>query len=265
MDIPTLFAGTFVFIFGLVFGSFLNVLIARWPRDLSVVSPPSSCPRCHARIRFYDNIPVLSWIILKAKCRSCGAQISIVYPLVELTVGLLFLALFAKHGLDIYFLKHALFVFLLLGAGYSDLFTALDKDFECGIIPDQFTLGGIGAGLVFSFWTMPGIKGALLGGAVGFLALYIPALLFRVFAKKEGMGGGDIKLMAMTGVFLGAFPIYFVVLISALIGVAVGLPSVILMKNRNYMIPYGPFISAAAIVYIFYNRLLIQWFTAFVQ
>lgn len=248
----------YIFVIGLVFGSFLNVLIARLPKGVSIAFPPSSCPECGHRIRFYHNIPVIGYLVLKGMCRDCGGKISVKYPLVELLTGVMFLLVFLKFGLSWYTLKYMFFVFLLLGAGLTDVFTAADEDFECGIIPDTYTLGGTLVGLLFSFVTYPDILTALIGAAAGFLSLWIPAWLYKKLRRQEGMGGGDIKLMMMIGAFLGYVPIYFIVFGSAVIGSAVGIPLVILKKNKNYMIPFGAFIAVAAIVYIFFEPYLIS-------
>ena len=162
------------FIFGLVFGSFLNVLVARLPRNLSVVHPPSACPVCGHKIRIYHNVPVLGYMVLGGKCRDCKTKISIQYPLVELLCGVMFLLVFLKFGLTLYSLKYVVFIFLLLGAGLTDLTTAISPDFECGIIPDTYTIGGTIVGLGFNFFLFPGIKVALIGAAAGFLALWFP-------------------------------------------------------------------------------------------
>ncbi|GAB1536700.1 A24 family peptidase [Geovibrio sp. ADMFC3] len=248
----------YIFVIGLVFGSFLNVLIARLPKGVSITFPPSSCPECGHRIRFYHNIPVIGYLVLKGMCRDCGGKISVKYPLVELLTGVMFLLIFLKFGLSWYTLKYCVFVFLLLGAGLTDVFTAADEDFECGIIPDTYTLGGTLVGLLFSFVTYPDILTALIGAVAGFLSLWIPAWLYKKLRRQEGMGGGDIKLMMMIGAFLGYVPIYFIVFGSAVIGSAVGIPLVILKKNKNYMIPFGAFIAVAAIVYIFFEPYLIS-------
>ncbi len=248
---PFAVLASYVFIIGLVFGSFLNVLIARLPRGLSVAYPPSSCPECGHRIRFYHNIPLIGFILLKGRCRDCGGKISMKYPLVELLTGVMFLLVFLKFGISLYTLKYLVFVFLLLGAGLTDVFTAADPGFECGIIPDTYTLGGAVMGVMFSFITHPGITDSLIGAAAGFLSLWIPAFLYKKLRRQEGMGGGDIKLMMMIGAFLGYVPVYFIVFGSALIGSAVGIPLVILKKDKNYMIPFGLFIAAAALLYIF--------------
>ena len=196
--------------------------------------------------------------MLKGRCRDCGGKISVKYPLVELLTGVMFLLVFLKFGLSWYTLKYCVFVFLLLGAGLTDVFTAADEDFECGIIPDTYTLGGTLVGLLFSFVTYPDILTALIGAVAGFLSLWIPAWLYKKLRRQEGMGGGDIKLMMMIGAFLGYVPIYFIVFGSAVIGSAVGIPLVILKKNKNYMIPFGAFIAVAAIVYIFFEPYLIS-------
>lgn len=255
---PQLYFAACSFLFGLVFGSFMNVLIARLPRNQSIAFPPSHCPKCNHTIRFYHNIPLVSYIMLKGKCYDCGVRISIVYPLVELLTGLIFLAVFLKFGISYETLKFTVFAFLLLGAGLTDLFTAFDSDFECGIIPDTYTLGGTVIGLLFALTSVEDFKVAVAGAAVGFLSLWIPAFLYKLLRKREGMGGGDIKLMMMIGAFIGFVPIYFIFLGSAIIGMLVGIPLVIFKKDKEFMIPYGIFIMFAALFYLFFESFILR-------
>lgn len=236
----------------------MNVLIYRLPREESVVSPPSACPGCGNNIKSYDNIPVLSYIFLRGKCRNCGEKISIQYPVVELTTAVAALFVYLNFGMTIEFAKAVTFAFLLLGAGFTDYFTAMDEEnFECGIIPDTYSLGGLVVGLGFAFFTELGIKDSVFGAAAGFLSLWLPAFLYNLIKKKEGMGGGDIKLMAMIGAFLGWQSIYFVVFLSAIAGALVGIPATYLMKDKDYQMPYGPFIVIAAFGYLFYGDYMI--------
>jgi leader peptidase (prepilin peptidase)/N-methyltransferase len=252
--------GIYVFLIGLALGSFLNVLIARLPRGISIASPPSSCPKCGSRIKPYDNIPVLSYLILRGRCRSCCVRIPLKYPVVELVTAVLIFCVYLKFGQTLLALKYGVFVFLLLGAGFTDLFTAFDEEFECGIIPDSYTIGGAAVGMVFSFFTVPGFQTSLLGAAAGFLALFIPGFVYKLLRKQEGMGGGDIKLMAMIGAFLGYVPIYFVVFGSALAGVIISLPYVFFLKNWKYMIPFGPFMVVSAIFFVFFQERILTMF-----
>lgn len=260
---PEVFFAICSFTFGLVFGSFMNVLIARLPKEQSIAFPPSSCPECGHRIRFYHNIPLIGYAVLRGRCRDCGGKISLRYPFVELLTGLMFLAVFLKFGISYETVKYTIFVFLLLGAGLTDLFTAFDPDFECGIIPDSYTLGGTVIGLLFALVSFESFKAALIGAAVGFLSLWIPAFLYKLIRKRDGMGGGDIKLMMMIGSFLGFAPIYFVFFGSAVIGALVGIPLVIFKKDKDFMIPYGIFIMAAALFYLFFESFILQVSSSF--
>lgn len=251
----------YVFCIGACLGSFMNVLTYRMPRGLSIITPPSSCTSCGNRIKPYDNIPIISWILLRGRCRFCGEKISVMYPMAETVTGLLFLAVYIRFGLTLAGLNGAVLVFFALAAAFSDVFTALDSEhFECGIIPDSivFTgivLGGILAGFANMSWRFP-----VYGAAVGFLGLFIPSYLFQLIRKKEGMGGGDIKLVAMCGAMLGVQSIFFIIFASALVGAVVGIFLQLALKKRDMMMPFGPFISISAIIYLFYgaqiNKLL---------
>jgi leader peptidase (prepilin peptidase) / N-methyltransferase len=210
-----------IFVFGLIFGSFLNVCIYRLPRDLSVSDPPrSACPKCQHQIAFYDNIPVLSWLILRGRCRSCGSPISPRYLLIELLTGFLFLGCYWEFGWTLAALKYCVFAFLLLGLIFTDA--------ETKLLPDKLTLPGIGIGLIFSLFvpvndlasqflsgviSLPvssslsspilSLIDALLGAAVGASFLYGVGAIYLRARGIEGMGFGDVKLMGMIGAFLG--------------------------------------------------------------
>jgi len=248
----------FAFLFGLSLGSFLNVCVYRIPLKKSIVTPPSGCTSCGRRIKFYDNIPVLSYIILRGRCRYCGESISVIYPLVELATGMLSMALFIRfnifnHQFSYYFI-FLIFTAALLCISFIDL--------RHQIIPDVISLPGILAGFFVSLfsshitWTHS-LIGILVGGGI----LYIVALLFEVLAKKEGMGGGDIKLLAMIGAWLGWKAVPFVILVSSLTGIVLGGASLILSKQGfRARIPFGPFLSLGALIYIFYGDELISWY-----
>jgi leader peptidase (prepilin peptidase)/N-methyltransferase len=209
-----------MFALGLAFGSFLNVCVYRLPRGLSVVHPGSSCPGCKQRIRFYDNIPLLSWLILGGRCRACKTRISPRYWIVELLTGALFLACYAHFGLTVATLKCLIFGFLLLGLIFTDA--------ETQLLPDKLTLTGLALGLLFSLlvpvndlasqilpgmvslplssdfsWRLLSLIDSLLGAAVGSSFLYGAGAIYLRARGVEGMGFGDVKLMAMVGAFLG--------------------------------------------------------------
>ncbi|NOQ67545.1 MAG: prepilin peptidase [Desulfobacterales bacterium] len=241
----------FSLIFGATVGSFLNVVILRLPEEgASIVFPGSRCPKCLHDLKWYDNVPVISFILLKKQCRYCGVPISWQYPLVELTMALLSLALLFKfgftYGLPIYF------------AFTAALLVVIVIDFYHKIIPDVISLPGIVIGFACSFinpvitWQQSGI-GLLVGGG----SLYAVAAGYYLFTKREGMGGGDIKLLAMIGAFLGWQSLPFVVFGSSILGAVVGIGTMVKQKKGGKtMIPYGPFLSTAALLYMFYRELI---------
>jgi len=241
----------FSLIFGASVGSFLNVVILRLPEEgASIVFPGSRCPKCLHDLKWYDNVPVISFILLKKQCRYCGVPISWQYPLVELTMALLSLALLFKfgftYGLPIYF------------AFTAALLVVIVIDFYHKIIPDVISLSGIVIGFACSFinpvitWQQSGI-GLLVGGG----SLYAVAAGYYLFTKREGMGGGDIKLIAMIGAFLGWQSLPFVVFGSSILGAVVGIGAMVKQKKGGKtMIPYGPFLSTAALLYMFYRELI---------
>ena len=240
--VPTMFA-----LFGALWGSFANVVILRLPAGKSVVSPRSQCPHCGSLIRWFDNIPILSWLILRAKCRKCKAAISWRYPLVELIMSVLFLLAYVKLGWSWTLLEYLIFIFGLVTVSFID--------FDHMILPDQFTLGGIVVGLLGAALNperefMPALWGVLLGG--GFL--WAVAYLYLVLRKQDGMGGGDIKLLAWIGAVLGVASIPFVILISSVVGSVVGiLWSFKVKKGMQTTIPFGPYLALAAIIYMLYG------------
>lgn len=238
----------------MVVGSFLNVCICRMPKDESIVSPPSHCPHCSYRIRWYDNIPLVSYILLCGKCRGCGTAISLQYPLVELLNGVLTLLLFLRFGPTPAFA--ALFLFC------SALVTVTFIDIEHQIIPDEISLSGIVIGFALSFFLkghnwLNSLLGILLGGG----CLLLVAYTYQRLTGKDGMGGGDIKLLAMMGAFLGWKAVPFIIFVSSLIGSVIGV-SIMLMqkKDSKLAIPFGPYLALGAILYIFYGRQLIHWY-----
>lgn len=238
----------FAFIFGAAIGSFLNVCIFRIPAGESIVRPLSRCPHCHHPIRFFDNIPIVSFVILRAKCRDCGEKISWRYPLVELVTGLLALLLFIKFGLTLNFLIFFIFTAVLIVISFID--------FDHQIIPDILSLPGIpifflSAVFIVKIPWHEALIGLLVGGGM----LFLIAFVYEKITKREGMGGGDIKLLAMIGAFLGWKSLIFVLLFSSFTGALVGLiMMVVKKKDTKYAVPFGPFLSAAAVVYIFWGE-----------
>jgi len=244
----------------------MNVLIYRLPRGLSIVYPSSYCPKCKSKIRFYDNLPLLGYLLLKGRCRSCGEKIPFRYLIVEVTTAGLFLGLCISYGLSLYSLSAFIFVFLMLTAGFTDLFTAFQKDeFECGVIPSVILYSGILFGLVASFFNGIGIVNSILGGLIGFLSLYIPSLAYKIIKKREGMGEGDMYLMAMSGAFLGIKSILPIMILSSFVGAVLGLILIKIMKDSSFPIPFGPFIAFGSIFYLFFGEKLLSLYIGMVK
>ena len=244
-----------IFIFGMCIGSFLNVCIYRLPESKSIADPPRSiCPSCKNHIRFYDNIPVLSYIWLKGRCRNCNAPISFRYPLVELMNGIVAVALLFKFGLSVESLVYFVFISSLI------VITFIDLDHQ--IIPDIITLPGIPMGLIASF-ALPTItlKASALGLLIGGGSLWFVAWAYNLIAHRDGMGGGDIKLLAMMGTIIGWKGVIFTIFASSVIGSCVGI-TMMLIKNKNmkFAIPFGPFLSIGAIAYVFFGSQCIAWY-----
>lgn len=243
------------FIFGACIGSFLNVCIYRLPMSKSIVSPPSSCPNCGYRLKWYDNIPVLSYMMLRGKCRECARPISIRYPLVEAMAGLFAFTVCLKYGLTIEALIYFTFIAVLL------VVTFIDLDHQ--IIPDVISLPGIPIFLLLSIFFIPEMSwiDALFGIIAGGGSLWLVAFLYELITKKEGMGGGDIKLLAMIGALIGWQGVLFTIFVASIIGTFAG---IILMlqasKGMKFAVPFGPFLSMGAIAYIFFGPELIFWY-----
>lgn len=242
-------------IFGALVGSFLNVVILRLPEEeQSVVFPASHCPKCQTRLRWFENIPVLSWLALRGKCRTCKAPISLQYPVVELSMALLSGALWRHFGPSFALLYYFLFAAALLVIIFIDL--------EHQIIPNQISLPGIVIGFAGSLlnpwvtWQQAGL-GVLFGGGM----LWGVAVGYVLLTGKEGMGFGDVKLLAMIGAFLGWQSLLYVVFASSLAGSVIGGLSLLLQKkDRQTRIPFGPFLSLAALSWLFFqNSILAAW------
>lgn len=254
-DVPLWLTYLISISFGLVVGSFLNVVILRLPRSESLVRPGSRCPGCQTPIRWYDNLPVFSYLLLLGKCRKCKQKISIQYPIIEILTAILFLAVRMRLGWSpVLFFRHWPFVSLLVATAFIDL--------EHRIIPDVFSLGGLLLGLVTSF-AVPefGLFGAITGSFLGFFSFYSLAWMYQRFAGRVGLGGGDIKLLAMLGAFLGPSGVFATIFISSILGSLVGLVCAVVTKNKSIMkfsIPFGPFLVVGALYYYLLGDLL--WF-----
>jgi len=297
-----------IFVLGLCFGSFLNVCIYRLPLGISVVMPRSACPKCNQGIALYDNMPVLSWLILRGRCRHCKARISPRYLLIELLTGLLFLACYAYFGWTLSTLKYCAFAFLLLGLIFTDA--------ETKLLPDKLTLPGLALGIVFSLLVpvndlvsqfLPGIVNlpfsadistrllsfldSLLGAAVGAAFIYGAGAIYLRWRGTEGMGFGDVKLMAMVGAFLGVKLTVLTIFTASLAGSVFGLTTVLVVwlkrthrfaerfadaaaarrrawqsaqvVYRSYQMPFGVFLGSMALVAFFFGERFIRWYGRF--
>jgi len=291
---------------GLAFGSFLNVCIYRMPRELSVVFPRSACPNCKQLIAFYDNVPVLSWLILRGRCRKCKAKISPRYLMIEVLTGLLFVACYWQFGLTLATLKYCVFGYLLLGLIFTDA--------ETKLLPDKLTLPGIVIGLIFSLFVpvndlasqlLPGVMrlpadpglsvnllsfaDACLGAIVGASFIYGVGVAYLMARGVEGMGFGDVKLMALVGAFLGMKLTVFTLLTGSVAGSLFGLSTIFVvwikrtrrlmvrqhassavararawqsakMVYRHYQMPFGVFLGSMAVVALFFGNQVMSWY-----
>jgi leader peptidase (prepilin peptidase)/N-methyltransferase len=243
-----------IFSLGCCVGSFLNVCIFRLPQNVSIVFPRSFCPHCQKPIKAYDNLPLLSYLFLKGKCRHCQGEISWRYPFIEALTGGLALALYAKFGLTLSFLPYFAFSAAMI------VITFIDLDHR--IIPDVITLPGIGIGFLLSFLLpSPSAMESLIGLVAGGGSLYAVALAYERITKREGMGGGDVKLLAMIGAWLGWKAILFTLFFASLSGSIIGGGAMLAQKQgRHYAIPFGPFLAFSALAYIFFGPQLIDWY-----
>jgi len=250
-------------LFGLTIGSFLNVCSLRWPAGESVVSPGSHCPRCDAPVRWYDNIPVLSWLALRGRCRSCGAPISAQYPTVELATGLVWAGVFAAYGASGEALRGSLFLTILFGISISDA--------RFYIIPDEFSIGGAGLGFLLSF--LPGGPTwlqSLIGAVVGYGVLWLVGVAGTALIKKlspgrleeagvdQAMGGGDVKMMMMIGAFVGVWGVALTVFLGSLLALLVFGPISMISKR---LVPLGVFLAAGGAVTYAWGQQIMAWYT----
>jgi leader peptidase (prepilin peptidase)/N-methyltransferase len=269
-----------VLLFGLIVGSFLNVCIARIPLESSIISPPSHCPRCNTPIRWYDNIPLVSFAILRGRCRTCGQRISWRYPLVELLNGLLFLWAFFEFG----FTGEAILVMALCST--LVVITFIDLDHQ--IIPDVITYPGMVIGLGVAPFFMSSLAGplsfglgtvlppmgqygtaflnAFIGLVLGGAPLYLIGLLWEKLRKVEAMGGGDVKYMSMVGSFLGWKGAFLTIMLGAVSGSIVGITLILLKKHQaDKVIPFGPFLAFGTLLTLFRGPEIIAWYLSFLR
>jgi leader peptidase (prepilin peptidase)/N-methyltransferase len=273
--IPAVYIGIFVFLFGLIIGSFLNVCILRIPGGKSIVMPASACPKCAAPIRPYDNIPVVSYLMLGGKCRVCKTPISPVYPLVELLTGFLFLACYIAFGLTMDALKWAVFSAIMIVLVFTD--------FRERLLPDVVNYTGLALGLALSFFSQPtdgtalwisnhifefpppapvlSFADAVLGAALGSSLLWLVSEAYFRLRGREGMGLGDVKMMLMAGAFLGIKRTLLTILAGSLLGSILGVAVILARrKDADYELPFGTFLGMAALLVVFFGTPVVNWY-----
>ena len=242
------------FLYGAIVGSFLNVCIYRMPIGLSVVSPPSSCPNCKSKIAFYDNVPILSYLILGGKCRVCKTHISARYPMIEALNGALTAALFYKFGISVEFLAYFVFTSSLVVVTFIDL--------KYQIIPNAISLPGIAVGFGAAYF-MPSVGlyssgiGIIMGGGI----LLAIALSYLVLTGRNGLGIGDVKLLAMIGAFVGWQGVLVTIFTASFVGALIGVVIIIKYgKSAKFKMPFGPFLAFGALVHIYFGQYLVNWY-----
>ena len=247
---------TIVSLLGLAIGSFLNVVIHRLPRHESLVSPGSRCPSCGYQLRAIDNVPVLSYLLLAGRCRRCRTRISVRYPIVEAATAVLFVLHYLVFGWT-----PLLAVRLLFSAALVALFAI---DLEHHLLPDVITLPGIVVGLLASMFLPPGLRDALIGMIGGGGVLWLVGEAYYRDAGEEGMGGGDVKMLAMIGAFLGWQLVLITLVFSSIAGAVIGLIVIALRRgDMKYALPYGTFLAIAAVIASLYGDPIFRWYTGF--
>lgn len=250
------------FVFGCLIGSFLNVVIVRWPEERSIVTPRSSCPKCGNFIAWYDNIPLISWTVLRGKCRHCDNPISIRYPLVELLTGVLSVLTFQRFiPTPLQLSEVGVVSWVVYFALVAGLVAITFIDFEHYLIPDEISLGGIPVGIVgvgILQWMGGGIidiQSSLLGVLFGAGSLMLVRTAYYLVRKQEGMGLGDVKMMGLLGAFLGAHPaLLFILFVSSFLGAVIGILVMVLRRqDLKYALPFGPFLAIAAVIYLLWG------------
>lgn len=274
---PATLIAVFAFLFGLTIGSFLNVCIIRIPERKSIVLPASACPKCGVAIRSYDNIPVVSYVLLRGKCRNCKTKISPIYPIVELLTGFLFLGCYFAFGITPEAAKWAAFSALMIVLVFTDL--------RERILPDVVNYTGFGIGLAISFFTQPSdgtalwlsnhifaypppapvlsFADAILGAAVGSGLLWLVSEAYFRLRGREGMGLGDVKMMLMAGAFLGAKRTLLTILAGSLLGSILGVAFILARrKESDYELPFGSFLGMAALLVVFFGTPVVNWYAS---
>lgn len=266
-DGPDWFFGASAFALGAIVGSFLNVVIHRYPREESIVFPASHCTNCNAAIKPYDNVPILSYIWLRGRCRACREPFSIRYPLVELANALFYLAVYQRTGPTI--------LFLLVSAAISMIVVLIYIDAEIQILPDVIDIPGIavgvaigvviqvGAGYAPRLMLSPSLLDSMAGAVIGASLLFAIAIAYKLIRKIEGMGLGDVKMIAMLGAILGWEPLFPLLVIASIIGAVIGL-TVAAKSTRGMQaaVPFGVFLGTATLVMLFFGPTLWSWYLA---
>lgn len=250
------------FVFGALIGSFLNVVIVRWPQEMSVIRPRSACPKCNNFIAWYDNFPVVSWLILRAKCRFCKNPISWRYPAVELLTAVLSWLTFHRFVPDVLRIEPVqLGAYFLYFAFVAGLVAITFIDFEHYLIPDAISLTGIPVGIVGAFvlerWGggIIDVRSAILGAVLGGGSLLLLRGIYYLIRRQEGMGMGDVKMLAMLGAFLGHHPaLLFIIFVSSFLGSVAGIIMMVLYgRDLKYPLPFGPFLALGGLVYLLWG------------
>lgn len=238
--------------FGLAWGSFLNVLIYRIPRDMSIVRPASSCPQCKKKIKVYDNIPLISYLLLKGKCRYCKSKIPLSYPLVEFLTPLSFVLLYFHYSLSVFFFASCLFASAMIVLGFIDYFHM--------IIPDEITLPGLVLALIYALFRQDiSLTQALIGAVAGSGFLLLIYGIYLLVRKKEGLGMGDVMMMLLIGAYLGWRLAFFTLVLASFAGALVGV-LVISFRKKDFQhsLPFGTFLAPAAYFALLWGEKIIR-------
>lgn len=253
---PTLLA--LAALFGAIIGSFLNVVIYRLPIGQSLVSPPSRCPKCGYRLKWYDNVPILGWVWLGGRCRKCRAPVSIQYPLVELVTALLFVLVAWLTPPGPLMISRLLLVCILI--------VLFGIDLQHQILPNSITLPGIVAGVLLSAIAPPGLGDSLLGVLLGGGVLYAIAGAYYLWRREEGMGMGDVKMLAMIGAFLGWKAVLVTLVLASFSGAAIGMMLIAVQRGgMKLALPFGTFLSLGALAAMLVGEPLVAWYSGFFQ
>jgi len=241
-----------IVLFGLAWGSFLNVVIFRLPLGMSLLHPPSSCPECQKKIKFYDNIPVFSYLLLKGKCRNCGSKIPFSYFLVEILTPLSFLLIYQKHSLSLFFFTSCFFTSAMIVLGFIDYYHQ--------ILPDEITLPGLVLALIYApFRSDLTLTQALIGALVGAGFLLLVYGAYYLLRKKEGLGMGDVTMMLLIGAYVGWKLTFFTLILASFSGAVVGVLFILVQKkDLQYSLPFGTFLAPAAFFSLLWGEPIIQ-------